>query len=203
MPATAEKINNDNVYGWNTLMMTGSSDKKLVICIKKEKEPKIIQSKLAKWAKDEFKLEKVPGQQTISDILKKKMNLWAGQSTILILKSFETYTSRAAKYLDQSTGYWVNESPKMKAIEEVNYAKDINQLMITASGVDFISEKSLLSNLVFEKPDCASQMLYYDKYSYPCKNRDTNISNSYSSVIFEVILMTGELKRSVVIEYQL
>ncbi|KAI9264238.1 hypothetical protein BDA99DRAFT_407103, partial [Phascolomyces articulosus] len=47
---------------------------KLAICIKKEKEPKITQSELAKWAKDEFKLEKVPRQQTISDILKKKMN---------------------------------------------------------------------------------------------------------------------------------
>ncbi|KAI9278656.1 hypothetical protein BDA99DRAFT_411224, partial [Phascolomyces articulosus] len=48
---------------------------KLAICIKKEKEPKITQSELAKWAKDEFKLEKVPGQQTISDVLKKKKEL--------------------------------------------------------------------------------------------------------------------------------
>ncbi|KAI9257321.1 hypothetical protein BDA99DRAFT_441525, partial [Phascolomyces articulosus] len=67
---------------------------KLAICIKKEKEPKITQSELAKWAKDEFKLEKVPRQQTISDILKKKNELMARQSTILILKSFETCTSR-------------------------------------------------------------------------------------------------------------
>ncbi|KAI9265006.1 hypothetical protein BDA99DRAFT_571350 [Phascolomyces articulosus] len=59
-----------------------------------EKEPKITQSELTKWAKDEFKLEKVPHQQTISDILKKKKELMAGQSTILILKSFETCTSR-------------------------------------------------------------------------------------------------------------
>ncbi|KAI9268016.1 hypothetical protein BDA99DRAFT_435706, partial [Phascolomyces articulosus] len=45
---------------------------KLAICIKKEKEPKVTQSELAKWAKDKLKLEKVPRQQTISDILKKK-----------------------------------------------------------------------------------------------------------------------------------
>ncbi|KAI9264140.1 hypothetical protein BDA99DRAFT_437771, partial [Phascolomyces articulosus] len=44
---------------------------KLAICIKKENEPKITQSELAKWTKDEFKLDKVPGQLTTSDILKK------------------------------------------------------------------------------------------------------------------------------------
>ncbi|KAI9277228.1 hypothetical protein BDA99DRAFT_412163, partial [Phascolomyces articulosus] len=48
---------------------------KLAICTMKEKEPKITQSELAKWAKDEFKLEKVPSQQTISDIWKKKNEL--------------------------------------------------------------------------------------------------------------------------------
>ncbi|KAI9258212.1 hypothetical protein BDA99DRAFT_484403, partial [Phascolomyces articulosus] len=67
---------------------------KLAICIKKEREPKTTQSELAKWAKDEFKLEKIPHQQTTSDILKKKNELTAGQSTILILKCFETCTSR-------------------------------------------------------------------------------------------------------------
>ncbi|KAG2215771.1 hypothetical protein INT45_009412, partial [Circinella minor] len=44
---------------------------KLAICLKKQRE-KITQSELARWAKDEFKLDKLPGQQTISDILKKE-----------------------------------------------------------------------------------------------------------------------------------
>ena len=39
--------------------------------MKKQKE-RITQSELARWAKDEFNLDKLPGQQTISDILKKK-----------------------------------------------------------------------------------------------------------------------------------
>ena len=39
--------------------------------MKKQRE-KITQSELARWAKDEFKLDKLPGQQTISDILKKE-----------------------------------------------------------------------------------------------------------------------------------
>ncbi|KAG2214568.1 hypothetical protein INT45_010630, partial [Circinella minor] len=37
---------------------------KLAICLKKQRE-KITQSELARWAKDEFKLDKLPGQQTI------------------------------------------------------------------------------------------------------------------------------------------
>ncbi|KAI7847919.1 hypothetical protein BDC45DRAFT_451127 [Circinella umbellata] len=49
---------------------------KLAICLKKQKE-RITQSELARWAKDEFNLDKLPGQQTISDILKKKKEYMA------------------------------------------------------------------------------------------------------------------------------
>ena len=46
------------------------------------------QSELARWAKDEFKLEKVPDQQTISDILKKKEEYMAMTDTVLMPKKF-------------------------------------------------------------------------------------------------------------------
>ncbi|KAI9254635.1 hypothetical protein BDA99DRAFT_540383 [Phascolomyces articulosus] len=93
----------------------------LAICIKKEKEP---QSELAKWAKDEFKLEKVPRQQTISDILKNEH--MAGQSTILILKSFETCTSRVTTNCTGLAKYRFNE---YQFSERVLYYVEFNEIL--------------------------------------------------------------------------
>ncbi|KAI9268033.1 hypothetical protein BDA99DRAFT_558216 [Phascolomyces articulosus] len=57
-PAPTKRNTGLAKYRFSEYRLTFETLLTLAICIKKEKEPKITQSELAKWAKDEFKLEK-------------------------------------------------------------------------------------------------------------------------------------------------
>ncbi|EGG09988.1 uncharacterized protein MELLADRAFT_95147 [Melampsora larici-populina 98AG31] len=64
-----------------------TNDQKKKLCEKHTQCPKMKQSDLAKWAKHTFNLLKIPGQTTISDILKKKENYLGMSSAELSLRA--------------------------------------------------------------------------------------------------------------------
>ena len=75
---------------------------KLTICLKKERE-KMTQSELPRWAKDEFKLEKLPGRLTISDVSKKKEKYMALPEFELLLSQYVINMANASQPISMAS----------------------------------------------------------------------------------------------------